>query len=81
MEGYLGILTRGTNAVYHHAAQQHLHQYLTELDYRYNTRKQTDSVRTIEALKKLKGKAAHAEGPTPAELSWKGEYFKKRKRE
>ena len=31
----------------HHVGQQHLHRYLTEFDYRYNTRKETDSFRTV----------------------------------
>jgi transposase-like protein len=56
VEGYFGILKRGINGVYHHVGQQHLHRYLTEFDYRYNTRKQSDSVRTIDALKSTTGK-------------------------
>jgi transposase-like protein len=56
VEGFFGILKRGINGVYHHVGQQHLHRYLTEFDYRYNTRKQTDSVRTVEALKSTTGK-------------------------
>jgi hypothetical protein len=33
-----------------------LHRYLTEFDYRYNSRKETDSMRTIHALKSTTGK-------------------------
>lgn len=56
IEGYFGILKRGINGVYHHVGQQHLHRYLTEFDYRYNSRKETDSMRTIHALKSTTGK-------------------------
>lgn len=56
VEGYFGLLKRGINGVYHHVGEQHLHRYLTEFDYRYNTRKQTDSVRTVQALKSTAGK-------------------------
>jgi transposase-like protein len=56
VEGYFGILKRGINGVYHHVGQQHLHRYLAEFDYRYNTRKETDSMRTIQSLKASEGK-------------------------
>jgi transposase-like protein len=56
VEGYFGILKRGINGVYHHVGQQHLHRYLSEFDYRYNTRKETDSMRTVQALKSTTGK-------------------------
>jgi transposase-like protein len=56
VEGFIGILKRGINGVYHHVGQQHLHRYLTEFDYRYNTRKESDSMRTVQALKSTTGK-------------------------
>jgi transposase-like protein len=56
VEGYFGLLKRGINGVYHHVGQQHLRRYLTEFDYRFNSRKQTDSMRTIHALKSTTGK-------------------------
>lgn len=56
VEGYFGILKRGINGVYHHVGQQHLHRYLAEFDYRYNSRKETDSMRTVHALKSTTGK-------------------------
>src|ERR1035441_7212647 len=56
VEGFFGLLKRGINGIYHHVGQQHLHRYLTEFDYRYNSRKETDSMRTIHALKSTTGK-------------------------
>jgi transposase-like protein len=56
IEGFFANLKRGINGVYHHVGQQHLHRYLSEFDFRYNTRKETDSFRTVEALKSTTGK-------------------------
>jgi len=56
IEGYFSILKRGINGVYHHVGKQHLHRYLAEFDYRYNTRKEPDGVRTVTALKAVGGK-------------------------
>jgi len=56
IEGYFGLLKRGIKGVYHHVGQQHLHRYLSEFDYRFNARKETDSTRTVQALKKTTGK-------------------------
>ena len=56
VEGYFSILKRGIVGVYHHVSQQHLKRYLGEFDFRYNTRKNTDSERAIEALKGIVGK-------------------------
>jgi transposase-like protein len=56
IEGYFSILKRGINGVYHHVGKQHLHRYLAEFDYRYNTRKEPDGVRTLGALKAAGGK-------------------------
>ena len=38
VEGYYSILKRGLNGVYHHVGKHHLHSYLSEFDYRFNTR-------------------------------------------
>lgn len=37
-EGYFSILKRGIYGVYHHVSEGHLHRYLAEFDFRYNTR-------------------------------------------
>ena len=38
VEGYFSILKRGVIGVFHHVSEAHLHRYLSEFDYRYNTR-------------------------------------------
>jgi hypothetical protein len=59
VEGYFSILKRGITGVYHHVSEAHLHRYLAEFDFRYNTRvalKIDDVARAERALKGVKGK-------------------------
>ncbi|MEP7365110.1 MAG: IS1595 family transposase [Acidobacteriota bacterium] len=56
VEGYFSILKRGINGVYHHVGKQHLHRYLAEFDFRYNSRSEPDAVRAAMALGQTKGK-------------------------
>jgi len=55
-EGYFSLLKRGINGPFHHVSKQHLHRYLAEFDFRYNTRKATDSERTMLAVRQVDGK-------------------------
>lgn len=56
IEGYFATLKRGINGVYHHVGKQHLHRYLSEFDFRYNSRKEKDGDRTLMALNGVTGK-------------------------
>jgi transposase-like protein len=56
IEGYFATLKRGINGVYHHVGKQHLHRYLSEFDFRYNSRKEKDGDRTLLALNSVNGK-------------------------
>lgn len=56
VENFFSILKRGINGVYHHVSEAHLKRYVTEFDFRYNTRKLTDFERCEEALKGITGK-------------------------
>jgi len=56
IEGYFATLKRGINGVYHHVGKQHLHRYLSEFDFRYNSRKEKDGDRTLLALNSVTGK-------------------------
>ena len=42
--------------VYQHCAEKNLHRYLAEFEFRYNTRKITDSERAVLAIKGGDGK-------------------------
>jgi transposase-like protein len=56
IEGYFSILKRGINGVYHHVGKQHLHRYLSEFDFRYNSRYIEDGERSLLAIQKVTGK-------------------------
>ena len=56
VENFFSILKRGIVGVYHHVSEAHLRRYLTEFDFRYNTRKLTDFERADESLKGIAGK-------------------------
>ena len=56
IEGYFATLKRGVNGVYHRVSPAHLHRYLNEFDFRYNTRDATDGGRMVAALKQTEGK-------------------------
>jgi transposase-like protein len=56
VEGYFSNLKRGINGVYHHVGKRHLHRYLSEFDFRYNSRKMKDGERSLLALKGVNGK-------------------------
>lgn len=56
VEGYFGILKRGINGVYHHVGKRHLHRYLSEFDFRHNSRGVNDGQRTMRLIDKVGGK-------------------------
>ena len=56
LEGFFSIFKRGMRGVYQHCKEKHLHRYLAEFDFRYNTRKLTDWERTILAVRGGEGK-------------------------
>ncbi len=56
VEGYFGLFKRGMKGVYQHCSEKHLHRYLSEFDFRYNTRDITDAERSDAALKRIEGR-------------------------
>jgi transposase-like protein len=59
VEGYFAIFKRGMKGVYQHCKEKHLHRYLAEFDFRYNTRTAlgyTDLQRAELAAAGIKGK-------------------------
>jgi hypothetical protein len=44
-EGYFSQLKRSIDGTHHHVSREHLHRYLAEFDFRYSTRKLSDSAR------------------------------------
>lgn len=56
VEGFFSLLKRGITGTYHHVSSQHLHRYLSEFDFRYNTRKISDGERSCRLISKVGGK-------------------------
>ena len=59
VENYFSILKRGVIGTFHHVSEAHLSRYLSEFDFRYNTRSGlgfTDAMRADEMLKATTGK-------------------------
>ena len=59
IEGFFSIFKRGMKGVYQHCGHNHLHRYLAEFDFRYNTRKALgveDAERADRILKGFVGK-------------------------
>jgi transposase-like protein len=59
VEGAFSIFKRGMRGVYQHCAEHHLHRYLAEFEFRYNTRIANgydDRTRAAESIKGIVGK-------------------------
>ena len=56
LESSFGLLKRGLYGTFHSVSKKHLHRYVAEFDFRWNTRKKTDGERTIAAVQGAKGK-------------------------
>jgi transposase-like protein len=55
-EGFFGNSKRSLDGTHHHVSAKHLPLYLAELDYKYNTREETDGARTVRGIPKIVGK-------------------------
>jgi len=56
VEGFFGNSKRSLDGTHHSVSPQHLHLYAAELDFKYNTRKETDGGRTTESICRIEGK-------------------------
>ncbi len=56
VEGFFSILKRGVIGAYHSISKEHLHRYVEEFEYKYNTRKMTDGERLSLVIQKSEGK-------------------------
>lgn len=55
-EGFFALLKRGINGTFHHVSRKHLHRYVSEFEFRYNSRKTDDGGRLQAAIKGAEGK-------------------------
>ena len=62
-ESYHSLLKRGIFGTFHHVSEKHLHRYLSEFAFRWNSRKATDGARTAEAIIAAEGKRLYYRDP------------------
>jgi transposase-like protein len=55
-ESSFALIKRGITGIYHAVSKKHLHRYLGEFDFRWNTRKLNDGDRTVKAIQSAAGK-------------------------
>jgi transposase-like protein len=55
-ESSFAILKRGITGIFHAVSKKHLHRYVGEFDFRWNTRKMNDGDRTVTAVQGALGK-------------------------
>ncbi len=59
VEGFYSVFKRGMKGVYQHCSEKHLHRYVAEFDFRYNSRAKVgvdDQKRALSALRGIVGK-------------------------
>ena len=56
VEGFLSLLRRGINGVYHHVSEGHLERYCDEFGFRYENRKVSDGERAKMLVVATEGK-------------------------
>lgn len=56
VEGFFSLLKRGVMETFHHVSKKHLHPYVAEFEFRYNSRKSDDGGRLQAAIKAAEGK-------------------------
>jgi hypothetical protein len=63
VEGFFGNGKRAIDGTHHHISRKHTGLYFSELDYKYNTRKVSDGVRTVTGIKQMTGKRLMLRNP------------------
>jgi len=66
VEGFFSLIKRGVYGTFHSVSKHHLHRYLAEFEFRYNTRKMDDGERTVAAIKRSEGKRLLYSGSSEA---------------
>lgn len=56
VESFFALIKRGVYGTFHSVSKHHLHRYLSEFEFRYNTRKMRDGERTVAAIRGAEGK-------------------------
>jgi hypothetical protein len=64
VESAFSLLKRGVHGTFHNVSRKHLHRYVAEFDFRWNTRKVDDGERTALAIRKADGKRLRYKEPS-----------------
>lgn len=56
IEGFFSLIKRGMYGTFHAVSKKHLHRYVDEFAFRYNTRGMDDGARTLVAIRAADGK-------------------------
>jgi len=62
-EGFFSLLKRQIYGTHHAVSREHLHRYVSEAGFKWNTRKLDDGARTLAAIKGGDGKRLHYKQP------------------
>ena len=69
-EGFFAQLKRSLDGTHHAISREHLHRYLAEFDYRYTTRKMSDSQRMTDLARRTAGRRlTYRESPSEPSAS------------
>ena len=63
VESAFSLLKRGIMGTFHSVSKEHLHRYVAEFDFRWNTRKMDDGARTATAIRQAEGKRLRYKEP------------------
>lgn len=55
-ESFFALLKRGVYGTFHSVSKKHLHRYMAEFGFRWNTRKMNDGARVTRAIRSGEGK-------------------------
>jgi len=66
VESYFALLKRGVYGTFHNVSEAHLHRYLSEFDFRYNSRELSDAERAESLLRGATGKRLLYQQPREA---------------
>lgn len=66
VEGFFSILKRGIYGTFHNVSKRHLHRYVSEFEFKYNTRWFDDGERTRLAIRGADGKRLRYKEPISA---------------
>jgi transposase-like protein len=63
-ETFFSQLKRSLDGTHHHVSKEHLHRYLTEFDWRFSTREQSDTQRMAQLVRSVGGRRLAYRPPT-----------------